>query len=132
MPSSYPGLLEALVVPAGHGGWRWGPQGPRGPSEHGQPDAAGLRGAAVHPHRVLEAPVRPGRRGAWQHSSGHGAVDWAQIRIPQRPHGPRSLAGTHTLTGRREEGFRALLCWDPSGGRAQSRPLGPIHRCRKV
>lgn len=83
----YPGLVRALAVPNGHGGWHGRRHWTRGTAEHRQPDAARFGGAAVHPHRVLEAPVRPGWRRAWKHSSGHRGVEFSQIHIPHRPHG---------------------------------------------
>lgn len=91
--SSYPGLMGVLAVPSGHGRW-WGWWWPCGATEHRHPDAARFRGAAVHPHRVLEAPVRPSRRRAWEHSSGHWSAEFAQFRIANSPHGPHMHSGT--------------------------------------
>ena len=93
LTSPYPGLTRALAVPNGHAGRRGRRHWTSVTAEYCQPDAARFGGAAVHPHRVLEAPVRPGR-GAWQHSSGHRGVGLAQIHIPHCPHGLHTHAHT--------------------------------------
>lgn len=87
----YPRLIWALAAPTRHG-WQCGT------AQHCQPDAAGLGGAAVYPDWVLEAPVRPGRLGAWEHRSGHRAVGFNQIHIPHCPHGPLTWqkSGSHS------------------------------------
>lgn len=80
--SPYPLLMRGLALPGGPGGRH----GAHGAAKHRQPDATRFRGAAVHPHRVLEAPVRPGRCRTWKHSSGHRGVGLSQIHIPDSPH----------------------------------------------
>ena len=136
LTSPYPGLARALAVPSGHGGRRGRRHWTSVTAEHCQPDAARFRGAAVHPHRVLEAPVRPGRRGAWQHSSGHRGVGFAQIRIPHCPHGLH----THSHTRRSWTKSRCRNT-DNQAGRKDGvvlvellspRLRAPIHRCQKV
>lgn len=56
--------------------------------ENGHPNAAWLRRAAVHPHRVLKAPVRPGWRRAREHSGRHLCTGFSQTHIAYHHHGP--------------------------------------------
>lgn len=80
--SSYPEMMKALVV----FGWHGGGERVRGPPENRHPNAARLRGAAVNPHRVLEAPVGPGWCGALEHSGRHLAVKLRQTGIAHHHH----------------------------------------------
>lgn len=67
--SSYPLALR--------GWWRRA----RGSVENRQPNAARLGGAAVHPHRVLKAPVRPGWRRTREHGGRHRCSEFSQTRM---------------------------------------------------
>lgn len=78
--SPYPELVGALVL---RGGWRWA----CGSLENGQPNATRLGGAAVHPHRILKAPVRPGWRRTREHGGRHRCSELSQTHMVHRHHG---------------------------------------------
>lgn len=128
--SPYPLLMRGLALPDGSAGRHGRRHGAHGTAKHGQPDAPRFRGAAVHPHRVLEAPVRPGRCGTWKHSSGHRGVEVPQIHIPDSPH--RLLTHSHTL------GVQICCIYLSQGKMSSSHStsrnssrLLPIHGCRR-
>lgn len=136
--SPYPLLMRGLALPDGPAGRHGRRHGAHGTAKHRQPDATGFRGAAVHSHRVLEAPVRPGRCRTWKHSSGHRGVEFSQIHIPDGPHGLLS----HTLVVQMQKcciylsqgkmggsGAKACESSSHSTSRNSSRLL-PIHCCR--
>lgn len=106
--SPYPLLMRGLALPGGPGGRHGRRGGTHGAAKHRQPDATRFGGAAVHPHRVLEAPVRPGRCRTWKHSSGHRGVEFSQIHIPDSPH--RLLTHSHKVV------VRTQRCQGKMGG----------------
>lgn len=132
--SPYPLLMRGLALPDGPGGRHGRRHGAQGTAKHRQPDATRFGGAAVHPHRVLEAPVRPSR--CRKHSSGHRGVEFSQIHIPDSPHrlltqGRGSDAEMLPLLKPREDGWlwsqSLRFLWDSPVTQQAEIPVAYFH-----